>query len=431
MEATLKNAGADEAIKAKVFNSSYNGRARMSDMQVMAAHSKLQGQKASEAEAAAQLPAPVIIAEDIAPKVLPPSRPNPSLDSQLKFVFAPTSASTAEGGDEDAGNGATPYDAAAVDPNALIGGMAFENEAERWMTTDKYLANGNSLSNRRPKGLKRVGGAPDPSSMISPVTGELVGDYGTWAQDKVDAMNAAYEAAQQAALDRLEDEKEGSGDPVINKLRTQLAAKGAKGQVGIHKWFKSMDEDGNNLLSKAEFKRAMKLLRMDLSEEQCNAFFTTLDVLSEGSINFPAFARKVTGKLNARRKRLVNMAFGVLDKDGSGQIDLEDIAVAYDVSMHPEFVTGKRTKEDILREFLDAFDVGGEKDGIVTKEEFQNYYEDVSSSIQNDDYFELMIRNAWHISGGYGSAANSANLRVLVTHSDGTQTVQELRNDMG
>jgi hypothetical protein len=32
-----------------------------------------------------------------------------------------------------------------------------------------------------------------------------------------------------------------------------------------------------------------------------------------------------------------------------------------------------------------------------------------------------MIRNAWHISGGEGQAANSANLRVLVTHADGTQ----------
>ena len=31
-----------------------------------------------------------------------------------------------------------------------------------------------------------------------------------------------------------------------------------------------------------------------------------------------------------------------------------------------------------------------------------NYYNNVSASIDNDDYFELMIRNAWHISGGEG-----------------------------
>lgn len=70
-------------------------------------------------------------------------------------------------------------------------------------------------------------------------------------------------------------------------------------------------------------------------------------------------------------------------------------------------------------------------DGKVTPEEFMNYYNNVSSSIDNDDYFELMMRNAWHISGGEGWCANSSCTRVLVTHTDGRQTVEELKNDMG
>ena len=42
-----------------------------------------------------------------------------------------------------------------------------------------------------------------------------------------------------------------------------------------------------------------------------------------------------------------------------------------------------------------------------------------------------MIRNAWHISGGEGWCANSSNQRVLVTHADGSQTVEEIKNDLG
>ena len=35
------------------------------------------------------------------------------------------------------------------------------------------------------------------------------------------------------------------------------------------------------------------------------------------------------------------------------------------------------------------------------------------------------------MSGGEGAAANTTNRRVLVTHRDGRQTVEEIKNDLG
>lgn len=64
------------------------------------------------------------------------------------------------------------------------------------------------------------------------------------------------------------------------------------------------------------------------------------------------------------------------------------------------------------------------KDNVVTVEEFIDYYGDVSSSIDDDDYFELMIRNAWHIAGGEGWCENTTNKRDLVIDADGTQHVE-------
>jgi hypothetical protein len=72
------------------------------------------------------------------------------------------------------------------------------------------------------------------------------------------------------------------------------------------------------------------------------------------------------------------------------------------VRAHREYLNKTKTKDQILQELIANFEVGGKKDGIVTLEEFENYYANISASVDDDDYFELMIRNAWHISGGEG-----------------------------
>lgn len=128
---------------------------------------------------------------------------------------------------------------------------------------------------------------------------------------------------------------------------------------------------------------------------------------------------------------MVLLAFKVLDKDRSGQIDINDIKDVYDPRSHPDVIAGRKTPNEILKQFIEAFEVGRERDGIVTLKEFEDYYANISASIDDDDYFELMIRNAWHISGGEGICANTTNRRVLVTHADGRQTVEEITNDIG
>ena len=135
--------------------------------------------------------------------------------------------------------------------------------------------------------------------------------------------------------------------------------------------------------------------------------------------------------MSERRLKLVDLAFDVLDKNGNGLLEPDDIIGAYDASRHPDVISGRRSATDVLKEFLDTFDVGGVHDGKVTREEFRNYYSNIGASIDNEDYFELMIRNAWHISGGQGAAANTANRRVLVTSTDGNQYVEEVKNDLG
>lgn len=127
----------------------------------------------------------------------------------------------------------------------------------------------------------------------------------------------------------------------------------------------------------------------------------------------------------------MRQAFNLLDKTGDGTIKVEDILECYDFSCHPNVAAGKMTLDQAAEEMLQSFEQGGEVDGKVTWSEFLDYYKGISLSIDDDQYFELMIRNAWHISGGEGAAENTTCKRICVIHSDGSEEVVELKDDLG
>ncbi|RYY32276.1 hypothetical protein EON62_05550, partial [archaeon] len=110
-----------------------------------------------------------------------------------------------------------------------------------------------------------------------------------------------------------------------------------------------------------------------------------------GSVDYDEFLVGLRGELSPTRRAIVDMAFKVLDKDGSGEVTLDDIRERYDTSKHPEVISGRKSRDQVLREFLDGFD-GGQRDGKVTPQEFARYYANVSAYIDHDDYFELMMR---------------------------------------
>ncbi|GMF23736.1 unnamed protein product [Phytophthora lilii] len=213
-------------------------------------------------------------------------------------------------------------------------------------------------------------------------------------------------------------------------LRDSLYEHGAKGIRGLGRKFRIIDDDGNRSLSLEEFSKAIKEHALELTEKEVEELFHFIDTNNSGGVDFDEFLLAVRGELNERRTQLVLTAFKILDADGSGIVDLNDIKTKYSAKQHPDVLQGRKTEDEVLLEFLDTFD-GGEKDGKVHPSEFVRYYANVSASIDDDDYFELVIRNAWHISGGEGWSANTTCRRVLVKHADGTHTIEEVKNDLG
>jgi len=219
---------------------------------------------------------------------------------------------------------------------------------------------------------------------------------------------------------------------VLERVRTKIAQRG--GLNGIRTLgilFRVIDDNRSKSLSYEEFKKGMHDFGVSLTEKEFKTLCKVFDRDGNRSITFDEFLRGIRGKMSSARRKMVKLAFNIVDSDKSGVIELKELASKYDTSKHPEVIGGKKSKGEVMKEFMGMWDSETAPDGKVTFPEFLDYYRDISASIDSDEYFELMIRNAWHISGGKGAAENTSNIRVCVTHTDGSQEIVELKDDLG
>lgn len=197
----------------------------------------------------------------------------------------------------------------------------------------------------------------------------------------------------------------GNRDPeaLAEALKAKLASRGARGIIGLQKQFKIMDDDNSKTLNNAEFNKALTDYKLGFSKPECSALFNYFDVDSSGSITYDEFIRAIRGPMNMARKKIVAQAYKKLDKDGNGWIDIDDVRGVYTCNKHPDVISGKKTEDQILQEFLETFETAHSMRNndapnyVVTKEEFEEYYNMISCSIDDDMYFMTMINNAWKL----------------------------------
>jgi len=176
-----------------------------------------------------------------------------------------------------------------------------------------------------------------------------------------------------------------------------------------------MDDNHSMSLDKYEFTKAMQDFMLGFSESEIAGLFRFFDIDHSGLIEYDEFLRTIRGPMNAARTAYVVKAFNKLDKDVSGYIDINDVRGVYSAAKHPDVISGKKTEQQILQEFLETFETAhnmrnnNAPDHVVTKEEFHEYYNNVSASIDGDDYFAVMMTNAWNLDGSMTVAKGWSN----------------------
>ena len=191
-------------------------------------------------------------------------------------------------------------------------------------------------------------------------------------------------------------------EKILNQIREKLASRGIKGVCSIARYFRVVDENNTQTIDFKEFKKCCEQFKLNLTDEEIKIAFVSFDRDNTGEIDYDEFLRTIRGEMNDFRKNLVNQVFNKLDINGNGEISFDELQAKYSAKSHPEVLSGRKTEDEVLKEFMDTFQdtynylCGTESDNIITLEEFMEYYENISMTIDDDDYFETMLNNAWN-----------------------------------
>ena len=194
-----------------------------------------------------------------------------------------------------------------------------------------------------------------------------------------------------------------SPDEILNLMKEILNERGVQGICSIARNFRIIDENNSQTIDFNDFKQVCNMYNFGLDDNQLKIIFSNFDPENTGEIDYDEFIRTIRGEMNEFRQNLVQKVFDKLDTKKSGEITFKELNNKYNVKNHPDVISGKISEEEAIKEFIDTFQetynylCGTETNNIITIEEFLEYYENVSMTIDEDEYFEYLLNNTWDL----------------------------------
>ncbi|XP_019370288.1 PREDICTED: calcyphosin-2 isoform X5 [Gavialis gangeticus] len=180
-------------------------------------------------------------------------------------------------------------------------------------------------------------------------------------------------------------------------LRNKLSKRGVRIVTGLGKYFRQLDKKGNGVLSKADFKQALKIFHLEVSEQDFESLWFILDDNRNDEVDYGEFTHALFGEMNEYRKAFVRKAYMKLDFNKTGSVPLVDIRKCYCAKKHPRVLSGDATEEEIKSSFLETLQDACSNPNEVSYCEFEDYYEGLSIGIMDDEDFVNTLRNPWGI----------------------------------
>ncbi|KAM6435831.1 calcyphosin-2 isoform 2-T3 [Liasis olivaceus] len=141
-----------------------------------------------------------------------------------------------------------------------------------------------------------------------------------------------------------EDDKKNTLRNIQDNLRAKLNKRGVRIVSGLGKYFRELDKKQNGNLTKADYRQALKVFHLEVTEEEFESLWLLLHDDSNGEIDYIEFIRAVLGEMNEYRKAFVRKAYMKLDYNKTGRVPMVDIKKCYCAKKHPQVIAGINNK---------------------------------------------------------------------------------------
>jgi len=132
------------------------------------------------------------------------------------------------------------------------------------------------------------------------------------------------------------------------------------------------------------------------AKHQATALFLFYDKNGDGRISYDEFLDAFREDLNPRRKNIVSKVWKMVDFKSTGKISLNEIALFYRPDqVSQEYIQSNVDSEKALGEFWSYFQHDSE--GLVSFDEFNKYYVDVSAGVGTDENFMKLLEMTWGV----------------------------------
>ena len=194
--------------------------------------------------------------------------------------------------------------------------------------------------------------------------------------------------------------------PSINKLRNLLANRGMKSIFIIQRMLYIYDKNQSGEIPFNKLCDIFEIYNINIEREEIFEFFEFLDKEHKGVIKYNDLIMILINDINQNRKILIQNLFDKLRK-GKEYILLNDLKKYFNPDRHPDAIEHIKSRDEIAFDFFDSLEVFKEYNinlkneaiinGIMTYNDFENYFKEISVSIIEDKIFDYIINFCWEV----------------------------------